>query len=123
MARPPKLAKPPEPGVRYLYTPVYMRRSDEDAFEHCLMTLEQCGHILQAEHDHAQLRFRLPVNDDGTCPICSSPIGGQYTWQFYTDMGLDGAEAARISMKITAQEVRGEGRRPAPQAPKAKDAP
>jgi hypothetical protein len=89
MARPPKLAKPTVPGMRYLYTPVYIRRSDEDAFAHCVIHLEQCGHKFLAEHDHAQLRFRLPVHDDGTCPQCGSAIGGQYNWQFYTEGSFD----------------------------------
>ncbi len=91
MAQPPKLAKPPTPGTRYLYTPVYLRRHDEDAFTQCIVTLEQCGHKLMAEHDHAQLRFRLPVNEDGSCPLCGSPIGGQFRWEFYTEGALDTA--------------------------------
>ncbi len=111
MAKPPKFAKPPQTGVRYLYTPVYMRRHDEDAFSHCIITLEQCEHKLLAEHDHAQLRFRFPVNDDGTCPRCGSPIGGQFRWEFYTEGALDPGALAVL-------EDQDEADSPPAQAPK-----
>lgn len=111
MAKPPRLAKPAVLGKRYLYTPVYMRRHDEDAFTDCLVTLEQCGHQFMAEHDNAQLRFRLPIGDDGYCPECGSPIGGQYSWQFYTEGALD--ETAPDIQKARGQS---EVRRPAAQA-------
>lgn len=113
MAKPPKLAKPATPGARYLYTPVYMRRHDEDAFDHCLITLEQCGHQFMAEHDNTQLRFRLPLPDDGNCPQCGSPIGGQFNWQWYTEGALD-------MDALVAQGVQSEGYIPAKKASQPK---
>jgi hypothetical protein len=89
MAKPPKLAKPPKDGVRYLYTPVYLRRHDEDAFTVCVISLDNCGHKLLAEHDHVQLRFRFPVDQEGGCPQCGTPIQGHFRWEFYTEGALD----------------------------------